>query len=103
MPDDGHHGEGEHDRRDMTVPAMPGAGLVVIEAEFVLAVSKLSSMAQRWPSTDTSFFMGVSLGHHVEKKARSPSAMFRRISRPRVHFPVSVLLYSPASRSASSR
>ena len=35
MPDDGHHGEGKHDQRDMTVPAMPGTCLVVIEAEFV--------------------------------------------------------------------
>jgi hypothetical protein len=33
---DGHHGEGEHDKRDMPVPAMPGAGFVVIEAELVL-------------------------------------------------------------------
>ena len=47
MTDDGHHGEGEHDQRDMTVPAMPGAGLVVIEAEFVLGGFELSSMAQR--------------------------------------------------------
>ena len=36
MPDNSHHCEGEHDQRDMTVPAMPGAGFVVIEAEFVL-------------------------------------------------------------------
>ena len=36
MTDDGHHGEGEHDERDMPVPAMPGAGFVVIEAKFVL-------------------------------------------------------------------
>src|SRR5271155_5996341 len=36
MTDGGHHGEGEHDQRDMPMPAMPGAGLVVIEAEFVL-------------------------------------------------------------------
>jgi hypothetical protein len=35
MPDDGHHCEGKHDQRDMTVPAMRGAGFVVIEAEFV--------------------------------------------------------------------
>jgi hypothetical protein len=34
--DDGHHGEGEHDERDMAVPAMPGARFVVIEAKFVL-------------------------------------------------------------------
>jgi hypothetical protein len=31
-----HHGEGEHDERHVTTPAMPGARLVVIEAEFVL-------------------------------------------------------------------
>ncbi len=36
MADGRHHGEGEHDQRDVTVPAMPGAGLVVVEAEFVL-------------------------------------------------------------------
>src|SRR5215475_7736667 len=60
-------------------------------------------MAQRWPSTATSFFMDVPLGHHVEKKARSPSAMLRRIRRPRVQSPLSVSLYSPTSRSASSR
>src|SRR5271157_574124 len=36
MTDDGHHGEGEHDQRHVTVPAMPGAGFVVIEAEFGL-------------------------------------------------------------------
>ena len=31
-----HHGEGKHDERDMTMPAMPGPGLVVVETEFVL-------------------------------------------------------------------
>ena len=36
MTDNGHHGEGEYDERDVAVPAMPGAGLVMIEAEFVL-------------------------------------------------------------------
>ena len=29
------HREGQHDERDMPVPAMPGAGLVVVEAEFI--------------------------------------------------------------------
>jgi hypothetical protein len=37
MPDRGHHGEGEHDERDVTMPAVPRAALVVVEAEFVLA------------------------------------------------------------------
>src|SRR6516164_5439026 len=40
MTDDSHHGEGEHDEGDMAVPAMPGAGLVMIEAEFILGSLK---------------------------------------------------------------
>ncbi len=37
MTDDGHHGEGKHDERDMAMPALPGAGFVVIKAELVLS------------------------------------------------------------------
>src|SRR5215213_9198789 len=51
----------------------------------VLAVSKASSMAQRWPSTRTNSLIGVPAGHQVEKKARSRSLRLRRINRPRVH------------------
>src|SRR6516162_6912644 len=40
MTDDSHHGEGEHDEGDVAVPAMPGAGLVMIEAEFILGSLK---------------------------------------------------------------
>jgi len=35
MLDCGHHCECEHHQRHMTVPAMPGSALVVIEPEFV--------------------------------------------------------------------
>src|SRR5580692_10423762 len=35
MPDGGHHGEGEHGERDVAMPPMPGAGLVVVEAQLV--------------------------------------------------------------------
>ena len=35
MPDRGHHGEGEHHQGDVTVPAVPGSALVVIEPELV--------------------------------------------------------------------
>ena len=35
MADRGHHGEGEHRQRHVTVPAMPGSALVVIEPELV--------------------------------------------------------------------
>ena len=31
-----HHAEREHDERHVTMPAMPGAGLVVIEPELIL-------------------------------------------------------------------
>src|SRR3954466_7209468 len=53
-----------------------------------LAVSKLSSMAQRCPSTVTSTASGVPAGHQVAKKARAPSMILRRIRRPLVHRPV---------------
>src|SRR4051794_5149594 len=68
-----------------------------------LAVSKLSSMAQRCPSTVTSTAIGVPAGHQGAKKARSPSAILRRIRRPLVQRPARLWLYSAASRSASSR
>jgi len=35
MSDRGHHGEGEHHQGHVTVPAMPGSALVVIEPELV--------------------------------------------------------------------
>ena len=35
MLDGSHHGKGEHDERDVTMPAMPGTALVMAEAEFV--------------------------------------------------------------------
>ena len=36
MSDRRGHGEGQHDQGDMAMPAVPGAGLVVVEAELVL-------------------------------------------------------------------
>ncbi len=36
MADGCQHGKSEHDQRDMPVPSVPGAGLVMVEAEFVL-------------------------------------------------------------------
>lgn len=74
MADDSHHGEREHDEGDMVVPAMPGAGLVMIEAEFILGSLKtiLDSPAMTF---HRHLAIGVPLGHQVEKKARSPLAM----------------------------
>src|SRR3954453_23994138 len=36
VADHGQHGEGEHHQRDVPVPAVPAAGLVVVEPELVL-------------------------------------------------------------------
>ena len=35
MSDRSHHGEGEHHKRDVATPAMPGAGFIVIEPELI--------------------------------------------------------------------
>ena len=35
ISDRGHHGEGEHHQGHVTVPAMPGSALVVVESELV--------------------------------------------------------------------
>ena len=32
MLDGSHHGEGEHDERDVTMPAVPGSGFVAFPA-----------------------------------------------------------------------
>ncbi|SDE65910.1 hypothetical protein SAMN04487779_10902, partial [Belnapia rosea] len=36
VTNDRHHGEGQHHQRDLATPAMPRAGLIVIEAELIL-------------------------------------------------------------------
>jgi acetoacetate decarboxylase len=47
--------------------------------------------------------MDVAAGHQVVKKAKSPSAIRRRISRPRVQTPGFASFDSSTSRSANSR
>ena len=66
-----------------------------------LAVWEGSSIAHRWPSTSTSVSIDVAAGHQVVKKARSPSAIRRRISRPRVQGPGFSSIDSP-TRSGQS-
>ena len=92
MTDGGHHGEGENDQRDMPMPAVPGAGFVVIEAEFVFGGLEAVFDSPAMTLYRDQLSLGVPLGHQVEKKARAPSATLRRISNPRVHSPVRALL-----------
>ena len=66
MLDRGHHGEGEHHKGYMTVPAMPGSALVVIEPELVFrgfkAVLDCPSVALRpRPGFQWLFLLGTKL------------------------------------------
>jgi hypothetical protein len=47
VPDHGHHGEGEHDERHVAMPAVPGAGFIMIEPKLILGGLEASSIAQR--------------------------------------------------------
>lgn len=47
MSDYSHCGEGQHDKQNMGMLAMPGAGFVVIETKFILDGLEAVSMAQR--------------------------------------------------------
>ena len=49
MSDRRHHGEGEHGHGNVTMPAMPGSALVVIEPEFVFR--GLETVLDRPPMT----------------------------------------------------
>src|SRR4051794_4071841 len=40
MLDGSHHCESEHNQRDVTMPAMPGSGFVVVETELVFGCLK---------------------------------------------------------------
>ena len=90
---------GEHHKRNV-MPAMPGSALVVIEPElrfrgFKAILDRPSMAFDRYQR----FSIDVPAGHQVVKKARSSSAIRRRIGRPRVHKPSFALLNCPASRS----
>src|SRR3954452_20581152 len=102
MSDRGHHGEGEHHQGDVTAPAMPGSALVVIEPALVFRGFKAVLDRPSMAFDATSASIDVPAGHQVVKKARSSSAMRRRISRPRVHKPSLALLNCSSSRSANS-
>jgi hypothetical protein len=51
----GHHGEGQYDKRHVTMPAMPGSRFIMIEAELILGGLKAvfespSDVRQRRPA-----------------------------------------------------
>ena len=72
MLDGSHHGKCEHDERDVTMPAMPRSGFVVVEPELVLGSLKAVLDRPARPSTLTSELIDVPAEHLVVKLARSP-------------------------------
>ena len=71
MADRSHRREGQHDERNVAMPAMPGARFVVIEPQLVLRSLNAASMAQRPTSTLTRVSMPAPAGHQVQKNASS--------------------------------
>ena len=67
MLDGSHHGKCEHDERDVTMQPCHDLNSLWSSPNSFLAVSKLSSIAQRWPSTLTSVLIDVPAGHQVVK------------------------------------
>lgn len=95
--------EGQHDERGVPVLAMPGAGLMWVEAEFVLSGREAVVDGPPMPFHYNKGFNGRVGGHLVVNKARSSPATWRRINRPFVHVPTAPSTCSSASRSASSK
>ena len=101
MTDDGHHGKGEHDHRDMPVPAVPRAGFVVIETEFVLGGFEAVLDGPAMTFHRHELFYGRALGAPSGEEgeiAIGNVAADEKTSRPLCR----EVLYLPASRSASS-
>jgi SRSO17 transposase len=92
--------------------ADPDAVLVIDETGFLKQGKSSCGVGRQYTGsagkitncqTWTSLAAPVPAEHQVVKNASLPSARLRRISRPRVQVPLSALLNSAASRSASSR
>src|SRR5713226_8612258 len=87
MADHRHHGEGEHHHRHVAMPAMPGSALVVIEPELVFGGLKTVLDRPAMAFDRDQRFDGCCRWAPSGEEARSPSAIRRRISRPRVQRP----------------
>ena len=72
MPDCCHHSEGEHDKRDMAMPAMPGAAFVMVEPQFILG--RLETILDRPAMTLERLFLSsrnfcTRCGEHLNRRA----------------------------------
>ena len=117
MLDRGHHGEDEHDERDVTMPAMPRPGLVVVEPELVLggleavldrpsmtldADQRLDRCASRTPSGEVG---EIAIGDMApDQQASRPQTMVFIVERFRLEvsqFEVAPIMQTRPFRSCS--
>lgn len=102
----GHHGEGHHDKRHVTMPAMPGSRFIMIQAELVLGGLKAVFDRPAMSFNGDQLLDGSSggtPGGEVGKFAITDMAPDQQAARPQAAALLVELLNSPASRSASSR
>jgi len=67
MADGGHHGKCQHDERHVAVPAVPGPGFVVVEAQLVLG--GLEAVLDALQPYSTGKADGTSYGGSVVKRS----------------------------------
>ena len=70
MPGGSHYREGQHDERDVAMPAMPGPGFVVVKPRLVLRRFKAVLDGLAATPTSTKVSTQVVAGHQIEKDAR---------------------------------
>lgn len=101
MPDDGRHGEGQHDQGNMAVPAVPRARLVVIEAKRVLRGLETVLDRPAVASIRTSVSMACPAGTRSRRRPDRVRdiAADQQTSGPEL---AEIRVESAASRSASS-
>src|ERR1700752_2015206 len=103
MTDYPQHGKGQHDQRDVPVPAVPRAGLIMVKSQFILRRLKSILDGPTMALDPHQRLNNGASGAPVGENAILPSARSRRISKPRVHNPDLSSPCSLASRSASAR
>ena len=71
MLDGSHHGKGEHDERDVTMPAVPGSEFVVVEPELVFGC--LEAILDR-PAMALDADQGLAASLRSPRRCRQPIA-----------------------------
>src|SRR5271166_4446626 len=85
--DRGHHGESQHDKRDVAIPSMPEAGLVMIKAQLIFCRLEAVLDGPAAALHTHQFLDRGSCWSPGGERGQLVSGMARRIKRPRVQSP----------------